>query len=192
MKPRIFLDQDGVVVNLDKKIFDFLKLDRDSVYARWPIGQYEMGPALGMDGRYLWDEVIGKEPPEWWASIEPYPWAKELYEKCCSIGQTWFLTAPVNAPASLAGKLEWMYRFTGDKCFRNFMMGSAKFNCARSNHILIDDKESNCEAFEAEGGLAILFPRRWNKLHAMEKDPCTYVYKMLDIMVEAIEVNNES
>lgn len=187
MKPRIFLDQDGVMVNLDKRIFEYLKIDRDEVYARWPIGVYEMGPALGFDGRVLWDDMIGREPAEWWASIEPYPWAKGLYDKCCSVGDTYFLTAPINSPASCAGKLEWMYRFTGNRRFRKYFLGPDKFNCARFNHILIDDKESNCEMFEADGGKAILFPRRWNKLHDISEDPCKHVFEELDRLAQLIE-----
>lgn len=69
-----------------------------------------------------------------------------------------------NRGACIDGKMEWIEQHI--PAYREqVLFGKAKEFCAHDNAILIDDKESNCRAFEAERGRAYLYPRLWNKHH---------------------------
>jgi 5'(3')-deoxyribonucleotidase len=63
---------------------------------------------------------------------------------------------------SLAGKLTWLQRFTGERNFRDYIFTTHKHLLACECAILVDDRESNILEFEGAGGGVVLFPQPWN------------------------------
>ncbi len=63
-------------------------------------------------------------------------------------------------------KIVWLRQRFGPE-FKSFLLGSQKYFCAAPGHVLIDDSDKNCKAFEKWGGKAILFPQYWNSRHKL-------------------------
>lgn len=182
---RLFIDLDSVVVDFVHNIAQHFKIPKDEFYRRWPVGVYDVYHAVGITNDELW-AAMHQLDDSFWESMPEFSWSKELWEKCNTYGETHFLTAPVSNPACLAGKYKWMQNFTNDKEFNRYFIGKAKWCCARWNHILIDDKESNVSSFQREGGEAILFPAHGNKLHSLSQNPMPYFHEELDRIVHSI------
>jgi 5'(3')-deoxyribonucleotidase len=174
----IYLDLDGVMVDIVSGVAKHYNMPLDQVYESWPKGVFDISKGFGVSPEKMWAD-IKKEGAEFWINLQPYPWANVLYDYCRSISATRFLTTPTEDPACLAGKLEWLYRFTGDRNFRDYGMMRHKSDCAQRGRVLIDDKERNCLDFEAAGGAAILFPRRWNRFYSFSENPLEYVLPQL-------------
>ena len=168
----IFLDMDGLLVDIVSAVAGLYGMTAEKVYLRWEPGFYEIAEGVShfnIPKEEIWPKVAA-QPAEFWGDMKPYPWAKELYEECQKIAPTYFLTAPIRCPACLAGKLQWIYRFAGEGS-TNYIMTKHKHFCAAPGRVLVDDSEKNCFAFDQAGGHSILFPARWNRLHPIANDP---------------------
>ena len=154
----IYLDMDGVVSDAHRA---FLKaIDREDLLDNYPAGEFATDKAAGMSEKAMWRKVTAAGR-ELWSRMRVLPWAHELYEKLGKLGDVVFLTAPTWDADSLAGKLEWLQRFTKRKDFRDYIMTNRKDLLAVPGVVLIDDRPENCERFRAAGGKAILFPASW-------------------------------
>lgn len=170
---KICLDLDGVLVDFvggAAKIFGY----DPSVVTTW-----DYYPLIGVTESEFWRR-IDEAGSDFWAHLEPYPWAMDLYDKCASIAPTILLTTPSKCPTSAHGKVRWMQSVFGTN-FRKFLIGPSKEFCANADTVLIDDNDSNCKRFEEVGGNAILFPRPWNA-HAGIADPYTHTLESLDFL----------
>jgi 5'(3')-deoxyribonucleotidase len=175
---RILLDLDGVLSEWVKGAADMLGLSYDDLMRTWPRGEYTIAPTLRISEDELWRRVhaIGED---FWAGLPETPWARRLYEGARKLGPVFFLTSPSNHPSSLAGKLTWMQKFTGNPRFKDFLVGPRKELCASAGSVLVDDSDDNLAKFSVAGGRAICFPRVWNRMHNYEGDPCDYVLSRL-------------
>ena len=154
----IYLDMDGVVSDAHRA---FLKaLGREDLVKDYPAGEFNTYKAAGVSEKAMWS-AVGKAGRELWSKMRVLPWAHELYEKLSEIGDVVFLTSPTWDPESLAGKLEWLQRFTKRKDFRDYVVTNRKDLLAGPGVVLIDDRPENCRSFRAAGGRAILFPAAW-------------------------------
>jgi 5'(3')-deoxyribonucleotidase len=158
---RILLDIDGVCADWTGAVQKLMGKE-DVVLDPWPNpGDDEIDDALGVTDDEVW-EAIDALGAKWWANLKPYPWFLDLFHMCREHSQCIYLTTPGHDPNSLAGKLEWMKRWHGEK-FRDYLIGPQKQFCAHPDSVLIDDRESNTKKFEAWGGNVILFPMPWNR-----------------------------
>jgi hypothetical protein len=112
--------------------------------------------------------------------MEPYPWARELHDRCKALGEVNFLTTPIKSDGCVAGKWLWIFDFAGLDGVNRLWLAKDKFKMAAPNRILIDDKPKNVDAFNEHGGVGILFPTRGNSLHQLEKRPLDYVFAELE------------
>jgi len=178
----ILLDVDGVLANWMKSACRAIGEDYSAIMGRFDEvdfdsrGEHWGIEALGdIDPGELWD-AIHAEGRSFWAELEPYPWAIELYEACRAEAPTYILTSPSRHHSSPAGKVEWMDRHLGGgEPFRDFLIGSPKELCARPGSLLIDDRPRNCDRFRRAGGSAILFPTPWNHHCEHASDPLAFV-----------------
>lgn len=100
-----------------------------------------------------------------WTNIPKSSECDELIDKCAkAVGRenVCILTTPISDPYCLAGKLEWIHKFTPPWMHRQYMMGVKKELCAKPGSLLIDDRDLNVDRFREAGGSAILMPRPWN------------------------------
>lgn len=175
---RIYLDMDGVLVDYPVAIAKFFEVPLDKLYENWPVGVYAIYHAIDRPDAEVWD-AIRKAPDTVWTSMPEHAWARSLFDKCNETADTYVLSSPINSPTCVSGKVKWLHAFAGES-FYKYILTHFKTNCARWDHILIDDKEQNVTDWETYGGEAILFPHHGNRLHALKKDPMSYVLPELE------------
>jgi 5'(3')-deoxyribonucleotidase len=161
MTPRILLDLDGVLADFVGGVCRLWDISYAELVANWG-DDYDICVPLGITTDELWRR-IDAAGESFWAELEPYPWAYDLFAACCELAPTTILTSPSWHPSSLAGKLKWMNRHLSEAdVFRRYLIGPTKEACAHRNAILIDDRPENCDTFKRHGGHAVLFPAPWN------------------------------
>ncbi len=131
---RIFLDLDGVCCDFDGQ--------RDSA-------------------KYNHYKSTDDLPFEFWYEMPWLPKGRELYNELGKLAPVTILTAPSNKGCSAHGKVEWINR---ELKTRDYLIGGAKWVCAASNHILIDDNLEKVTRFISGGGKAILYPRNSDQI----------------------------
>ena len=149
----IYLDLDGPMVDWQGGVYKLFK-------EITPAGQGLAHEVLGVSKSEIWKRVY-RAGSEWWAELEPTPWAHELYDELCRAGEVVILSSPSHIPAGASGKVKWMKKFFNGN-FRDYVLTSRKELLAKKGDILIDDMESNIAKFSQNGGDGILFPRPWN------------------------------
>ena len=172
-----FVDMDGVLcdfVGSACKLFG-----QPELADNWPLGQYDMGTALGCSTTDFWNRI--KDNPDFWAEMTPYPWYQELLDMIRASGFEVFIsTSPSFDPNSAKGKVAWLQKHYG-KRFRNYFIGSEKFVLAGPGRILIDDSGLQVDSFQAAGGRGCLFPRPWNSNHGLSDMPLKYCGGYLEV-----------
>lgn len=173
---RIFLDMDGVLVDF---VGGVLKLfGKEDLLETWPPGEYNLGAVLGLSLNKIWRKI--DDAPCWWQGLESYAWASNLRDVCLYYDvPVTIATSPSRSPWSASGKVQWIQSFLG-KRFRNYIITPDKSLLSRPGAVLIDDSDANCKAFDtvSNGGVAVTFPRPWNRLHDMT-GPVAYVQTAL-------------
>jgi 5'(3')-deoxyribonucleotidase len=166
---RCFIDMDGVLVDF---VGGALRAHNRQM-ENWPPGEFDMPKVLKMRCQDFWAPLTGAK---FWAELKPTPEAHELIallEARFSSRELCILSSPTTDPQCLAGKLQWLCRrLPGYE--RRYLLGPEKHYCASPDCLLIDDADHNVDRFREAGGCAILFPRPWNRLHAVP-DPLAYV-----------------
>lgn len=168
---KIFLDLDGVLgdfVGASAKLMGF----DPRIVTTW-----DYYPLIGTTQEEFWNR-IHSEGSRFWEEIEPYCWAKDLYEQCKKIAPTVILTSPSDHPSCVHGKAVWLKKHLGVGP-SGYFMGSSKEFFAGPESVLIDDGDHNVEKFRANGGRSILFPQPWNKNREWPLNPVTFTMEIL-------------
>ena len=184
----ICLDVDEVLADWSGAALRLFGLEREPFLARWfaeAPDQWDLfsTPAFPLDRREAWARIEAAGA-DFWAQIEPTPWAGELYSRCRELAPTVLLTRPSRDPASAAGKLAWMQAQFGGAKFGDYLIGPPKHVLARPGVVLVDDHPSNCAAFREAGGAAVLFPALGNERRALREDPLPVVLAELRAALE--------
>jgi len=167
---RVLLDMDGVLVDCWGGVRHRHGVDPDP---------YEDPSNLGNSA--WWSDLLGIPADdlfpdlgvEWWAGLDPLPGWRSIVaavESLVGPENVCILTSPTRFDAGdcYEGKLWWIKRhLPGYE--RRFMVGKPKQFCAAPWSLLVDDDERNCQAFSEAGGVSLLVPAPWNKLHALDR-----------------------
>lgn len=176
---QILLDCDGVLANFVKASFvahnkeysDDLDIGWD-YFEDWNISE-----------KQFWDKLRGYD---FWYNIEPYPWAKTLYNSLKSIAPVNILTAPSEDSECPQAKIEWLRDHLGVP-LKEIIISRNKYLFANKTNILIDDNMHKIESFYDYGGNVIVFPQSWNKNHRFyPHSDYRSVIKQCSKMVEGI------
>lgn len=174
----IYLDMDGVVSDAHEA---FLRaMGREDLIDDYPAGEFNVNKVAGVSASEMW-RMVARRGRKLWSRMREFPWAHDLYEQLRGIGDVVFLTSPSQDPESLAGKLEWLQRFTKRRDFGDYIMTVRKELLARPDAVLVDDRLENVEGFRAAGGGAVLFPARWQGKTEAE------IWEALPIIVAHVE-----
>lgn len=162
-RPTILLDMDGVCVQFMAAAVKVQGLDPVEILANWPKGKWDVAEVCGIDKPTFWRKVE-EASPEFWINLREYDYFRGMYDQLRQWGDVFFVTSPAWCAAAAQGKIIWLQDRFG-KPFCNYVITNQKYLLARSETILIDDFEKNCDAFTASEGRAVLFPRPWNHGH---------------------------
>jgi 5'(3')-deoxyribonucleotidase len=165
----------------------YVLLDKDGVLCDFLGGVFRLFGRLDLSGAdcLRWDqhlELLGVTPAEFWgrieeaghafwANLEPFPWAFQLYEALVEQATVFICTSPARDPFCSSGKQAWIRRHFPEVFRANrVILTNRKWICAGPDRILVDDSLKNCEDFESLGrtrspGQAVLFPQPWNQPH---------------------------
>ena len=176
---KVYVDMDGVLANFVKASYAVHGIDIKEhpadcwgFFEHWPMSATQFWKGIENAGR------------DFWASLEPYPWAQDLLWAVSRYN--WAIcTTPSLSPLAQAGKMDWLHKHI-DRGFRHFHFTATKEDLAKSGTILIDDHNDNVEKFRAAGGAAILFPQTWNDNAHEADDPLAYVTDQLDLYEEVM------
>lgn len=146
----VYCDMDGVLAHFESRF-----------HARGYSGVWrdDNGWLHGIDF-----EVLRKEDPNFWSSLDPMSDARELWNFLESVttGELRILTKyPSNWPEAAPQKRIWAGLFTGNKKYtrKDYTIcvdrTDKKADYASANSILIDDKLETIEKFRDRGGIAI-------------------------------------
>jgi hypothetical protein len=170
MKYQIYLDMDGVVVNLMKGIEKTFTCSLDHT-------EYNIN--------FMKD--IGFSREDFWFNCSKMFWSQlpktEDANMILTLVEPYkpiILSAPplTGVGRCMAGKARWI-ALNLPEYYKDgrYFFGQAKHLLAHPGAILIDDHEENITAFIRAGGKAILVPRPWNYLRGI--DAVTYIQKRL-------------
>ncbi len=148
---RVFVDMDGVLVNLNKAAASTfgLKYPSNSVLGHdWLLANSKTSVPEFLDRL--------EANPHLWEQAEPYPWTSKIVQMLDLKTPQWMiLTSATHAPACWSGKVKWIRRYlTDDAVFRVIMVGGQdKARLASRGDLLIDDKFENVKHWNAAGGV---------------------------------------
>lgn len=194
---KIFVDLDEVVTDFIGSACAVFGITREQLNAEWEPGVWDMihplnravskergGNSAEITEERFWS-ALNKE--SFWANLPMLPGSTELLEGVAALakqhGAEWyFLTSPSLCPTSYSGKVRFLQQKFG-RTFNQFFITPHKHLFAKSDAILIDDREETVKKFTANGGKGILFPARHNSLHALSSDR----YRVVDVALGALE-----
>jgi len=165
MKPKIYLDMDGVLIDFVGGALKVHNLTDRNIFIKDYFG--------GMGREKFWS-AINKAGVDFWANLEKTPEADELVKVLeFDYGRENILivTAPTESvvEACVAGKKISMKKHFPHLANQMVFIDN-KSLIAHGNAILIDDNETQTDAFVREGGNAVLVPRPWNSAHTSEDE----------------------
>lgn len=169
MLDAIYLDVDGLAANWIGGLCRLKRLSESEVLADWPPGVWDAFEVLGLDEDEVWAQ-IKKIGPAWWESLELLEGARQLYGAARRLAPTFWLTAPPNkvgAGEAAHGKTNWLMRHFGEG---TFLVGHDKAAVSRHGTALVDDRDSNVDHFAKHGGVGIVWPQPWNRMHSLGGD----------------------
>lgn len=173
---RILLDMDGVLCDFIGGYFkQYPHLQRPDP---WPAGTWSLAEAIGGIAPMEFDQAF-------WSNLDWMPDGRLILstlnetvgeENICILSSCDVDQAGLAA----AGKLQWIKK-NCPQFSKRYLFGPDKRFCAHSNVVLVDDKDENVDNFRADGGRAILIPRRWNtKWYRDDVDMRSYIKGQLD------------
>jgi 5'(3')-deoxyribonucleotidase len=176
----ILIDLDGVTADLVGAICKHFGKQIPTEHIQHP---YDLAKLLDINPVL----VIGflKNNESLWASLNPYPHAKQMVDHCSMFGHVYFCTYAKDESA-LTGKLRWVRKHF-PRYEDKIIFAQDKQVMAHNQAILIDDCEANVEAFVASDGHAITFPRPWNHNYKI-KDSVGHTYDRLAKLINDYQI----
>ncbi len=161
MDYRIYVDMDGVVADFDQRFIDLsgmLPREFETKYGK----------------NAFWDFIDeGDNKLKFWVGIPQMSDAQQLMDFVSKYDYE-MLTAPSLKKQSLMGKGLWVINQTKKGLFPskpkvNYKSAKNKKDFAAPNHILIDDKASTIDSWNASGGIGILHTSAANTISQLKK-----------------------
>jgi len=194
--PVLYLDCDGVLADFIGGVAQLIGKDFTEIVKtkKLPLG-WTLKEIFDIPDEEIWERIT----EDTWANLAPYPWAEKLVH-CCEkhFGDRILLCTSAgyldaNKPFfkhAVAGKERWICKYFSQFANRTIIAFN-KTHLASQRHILLDDSESNCDKFIANGGNAIVFPQYWNKHFPLVGD-LYYLNKQLERVLATLETNNNT
>jgi len=158
----VYLDMDGVIANLSEKVLSLwgLPAQLEEEIDAWDAMPRVVSKHVGFEvtAKSFW-ATVNHHGSEFFRDINPYPWAKDLYETCDAHVPVVLMTTAIS-PAAAMGKMQWMDQWFPDA--KRHAITPCKHHFARPNALLIDDAPHNVEAFQKHGGQVFQWPMPWN------------------------------
>jgi len=171
-RPTVFLDMDGVLVDLARSAFAHHGLeypyDNPDNYGHWDFEKFTSIPP---------DKFWGSFDFNFWANLQ---WTIDgleiltLLEDTVGQSNIYLSSCPTSftqgCAGCLSGKALWLNRHLPEYNHKFFFGAKKELLARNSDSILVDDANHNVAAFTECGGSAFLVPRPWNSLYKESDD----------------------
>jgi hypothetical protein len=159
----IYCDMDGVLTNFEKRFMDVLHKDGNKYYSKKELEGItrpkHFQKKFGEDEFWKLVDEMGEE---FWAGMEWMPNGEELWRFISPFSPK-ILSSPSKDNSSRLGKRMWIREHLNPNKETGlaapskiiFALSENKQDYATPKSILIDDKPSNIEQWEAQGGIAM-------------------------------------
>ena len=165
----ILLDLDGILVDFIGGVHKRLGLHYNPNYYPYAKGKYQMleDIAYKSDGEFTKSDIYKAcDCSCFWENLDWDPNGQRILTAALKTGaKIYICTAPMLRPDAWSGKAKWVQKNLGSKVQGLIVTSAPKSLLARTNHLLIDDKDTNVSEFIQEGGAAYLVPQYWNSRH---------------------------
>jgi 5'(3')-deoxyribonucleotidase len=174
---KIFLDMDGVLVDLVRTILGKLSMGRaiPFILKNWPRGVFSIKDALELEK----DPLLSLSVDDWSTAAET-DFAADLVRLCTDlvgIENLFILTSPGSYVCAGTGKMEWMNRHFPELT-KNMIVTRHKY-LIRGPGILIDDKQETVDSINSDNKTSLkagLCPQPWNEYwHIRPEDKLTVI-----------------
>jgi len=192
MSVKALIDMDGVLVDFNRPALALhgITYNLYPVSTGWDIiaACNVLDPSKEMTGQKFWSKFDQK----FWAGLPK----TAMCDRLIALAENRFgednvaLLTSGQWPEAAAGKTEWV-RDNLPQYRERLIIGTAKEFLAGPNRLLIDDRDKNVDDFRANGGMAILVPRPWNKMWS-RRLPFGHVKEQLNIMFGRIDFETPS
>tara|TARA_Y100001972_G_scaffold34236_1_gene42491 strand:+ start:3795 stop:4385 length:591 start_codon:yes stop_codon:yes gene_type:complete len=154
-KYKIYCDMDGVLTNFEKRFYEKVNEIGPDYYPLKDIKKInkpqDFENIFGLDEFWKFiDQTVGVS---FWVGMDWMPDGKQLWSFISKYNPS-LLTSPSRDNTSRLGKNLWVRNNLSPKPKVIFAYSANKQNYANENSILIDDKKSNIEEWQAAGGIA--------------------------------------
>ena len=166
---KIYCDMDGVLTDFEKRFFTKLQQEGPKYYKQSELQGFnepkDFEKRFGAEEFWKFiDQHIGIS---FWVGMDWMPEGKRLWDYI-KPHKPELLTSPSKNNVSRLGKNLWVRNNLNPKPKVNFAYSKDKQIYAQPNAILIDDKKSNINEWQAKGGIAIRC-KNGNVDHVIEK-----------------------
>jgi 5'(3')-deoxyribonucleotidase len=158
----IFQDLDGCIANFCDAAMKALGVIEYTIPPNEP--NMEKWPGVNCTTKEFW-LAIDKTEEDFWVGIEKFPHSDSIIKMLHTYGDVFFLTSPSRNPKCLSGKAMWIKKHY-PRMVRNVVYTPAKYLCANSHSILLDDTKSKLDKFAEHGGWTIMWPQPYNEAWA--------------------------
>lgn len=162
MKPKIFLDLDGVVVDWLGGSLKVCGFSADDAGIRKHLREGGMIDDVLPGGRKQLTSAVNAAGPAFWTDLEFLPWGRQLVALAQSFKETHdfaFLTSPGKFPLAAQGKVAWLLAHYPEE---SIIICRDKHLCASSAALLIDDADYQIQPFTRNGGRGYLWPNQYS------------------------------
>ena len=173
----VFLDVDGVLASFRRgicnalgKSYDYATMsDKWCFWEDWPDVTFEM--VNDICTFKFWQNLF-------WMH-DGHEILRSLFPKF-ELEQVYLLTTPMPNLESASGKMMWVNDNLSIYLKRTIIIQAPKHLLARSNTLLIDDKDKNIDKFIEAGGRGLLVPRPYNRAHLQANRTVEVVKEFLE------------
>lgn len=172
---QIFLDLDGVMRSWDEGVFKWYDVEPIEI-RHWDEGVNYIKEKINISNSEFWEGLTDK----FWSTLPKTKYFDEILKILSPITpKPIVLTSP--SWSGSTGTQMWIREHLPDYFYnKRYLIGPAKYGCASSDSLLIDDSGRNCKMFEEHGGYSILFPQLYNSLSHFTGNPVKYLADNLD------------
>jgi 5'(3')-deoxyribonucleotidase len=152
-----YVDLDGVLFDWVGSAAKILNVDLTNPVTRDFFKNNTNAMDLHVGKGRMW-KGIDAHGEDFWANLELFPWAVNLWKYCVNYfgkDNLYICTAPSDNPACAAGKVRAIKKHFNTK---HFVITPRKAACASPRSFLIDDTEKQIQRFTDAGGTAFLWP----------------------------------
>jgi 5'(3')-deoxyribonucleotidase len=178
----VFMDLDGVFVNLPKAVANIFGHDWDQMFKNWTPGNPDMEIELKISKSKFWKEI--NRYPSFWEDLEPYDHMYELLDilRGCTLK---ILTSPSTDVHCASGKMRWIKKYMPHMTPHTILCRD-KFLLAQRGRVLLDDTDKQIAAWDntESGAYSITFPQPWNKNYAYVDCQLDFVREQLNLIKE--------